>query len=70
MPVMTLIKPSQYHDSAILMPAMCELARLPSITDTAVVIAIEANKCILEEACLLTPAASAASANYLVIAVN
>jgi len=41
-----------------------------SILDAAIVMAPDANKSILEEACLLTPEVSAASAKDVVIAVN
>jgi FdrA protein len=47
-----------------------ELARLPGVTDAAVVMATEANKAILKEAGLLTPEAAAASPNDLVIAIH
>jgi len=70
LPVKTLIKPSEYHDSVSLMLVAQELARLPGVTDAAVVMATEANKGILKEAGLLTSEASAASPNDLVIAVN
>lgn len=70
MPVRTLIKPSEYHDSVSLMLVAQELARLPGVTDAAVVMATEANKGILKEAGLLTPEVSAASQNDLVIGIN
>ncbi len=68
--IRTLIKPSEYHDSVSLMLVARELARLPGVSDAAVVMATEANKGILREAGLLTPEAEAASANDLVIAIN
>lgn len=70
MPVQTLIKSSQYHDSVSLMLVARELVRLPGVADAAVVMATEANKGILKQAGLLTPEASQASANDLVIAVS
>jgi FdrA protein len=70
MPVKTLIKPSEYHDSVSLMLVARELARLPGVADAAVVMATEANKGILRDAGLLTPEAEAATPNDLVIAVG
>ena len=70
MPVKTIIKPSEYRDSVSLMLVAQELARLPGVTDAAVVMATEANKAILKEASLLTPEAAAASPNDLVIAIH
>lgn len=70
MPVKTIVKPSEYHDSVSLMLVAQELARLPGVIDAAVVMATEANKGILKEAGLLTPEADAASPNDLVIAVS
>ncbi|MBP1703500.1 MAG: hypothetical protein H6Q38_2607, partial [Chloroflexi bacterium] len=70
MPVKSLVKPSEYHDSVSLMAVAQELAHLPGVIDAAVVMATEANKGILRQAGLLTPEADAASPNDLVIAVN
>jgi len=70
LPVKTLIKPSEYHDSVSLMLLAQELARLPGIIDAAVVMGTEANKGILKEAGLLTSEAMTASPNDLVIAVR
>lgn len=70
MAIKTLIRPSEYHDSVSLMLVARELARLPGVSDAAVVMATEANKGILREAGLLTPEAEAASTNDLVIAIN
>jgi len=70
LPVKTLIKPSEYHDSVSLMLVARELARMGSVIDAAVVMATEANKSILKQAGLLTPEAQAASPNDLVIAVS
>ncbi len=70
MPIKTIIKPSEYHDSVSLMLVAQELAKSPGVSDAAVVMATEANKGILEEAGLLTAEAQAASPNDLVIAVS
>lgn len=70
MPIKTLIKPSEYHDSVSLMLVARELARLPGVADAAVVMATEANKGILRDAGLLTAEAEAATPNDLVIAVG
>lgn len=70
MPVKALIKISEYHDSVSLMLTARELAKLPGVTDAAVVMATEANKGILHEAGMLTAEVQAASPNDLVIAVN
>lgn len=70
MPVKSLIKPSEYHDSVSLMLAAQGIARLPGVVDAAVVMATEANKSILKEAGLLTSQAEAASPNDLVISVS
>ena len=70
MPVKTLIKPSEYHDSVSLMLVAQELSRLPGVIDAAIVMGTEANKGILKGAGLLTPETEAASANDLVIAVS
>ncbi len=70
MPIKTIIKPSEYHDSVSLMLVAQELAKSPGVSDAAVVMATEANKRILEEAGLLTAEAQAASPNDLVIAVK
>jgi succinyl-CoA synthetase alpha subunit len=53
LPVKSLIKPSQYHDSVSLMLVAQETARLPGVVDAAVVMATEANKGILKAAGLL-----------------
>ena len=70
MPIKTIIKPSEYHDSVSLMLVAQELAKSPGVTDAAVVMGTEANKHILKEAGLLTAEADAASPNDLVIAVS
>jgi succinyl-CoA synthetase alpha subunit len=66
----TLIKVSEYHDSVSLMAVAQQLARLPGLSDAAVVMATEANKDLLKQAGLLTGEAEAATANDLVIAVS
>jgi len=70
LPVKSLIKPSEYHDSVSLMLVARGLAALPGVYDAAVVMATEANKGILEQAGLLTQQAAVASANDLVIVVS
>ena len=70
MPVKSIIKPSEYHDSVSLMLVARGLAELAGVQDAAVVMATEANKGILEQAGLLTQQASAASPNDLVIVVS
>lgn len=70
MPVKTLIKPSEYHDSVSLMLVARELSRLAGISDAAVMMGTEANKGILQEAQMLTPEAEAASPNDLILAVS
>jgi FdrA protein len=70
LPVKTLIKTSEYHDSVSLMLVARELANMPGVTDAAVVMATEANKGILKQAGLLTPEAEAATPNDLVIAAS
>ena len=70
MPIKSIIKQSEYHDSVSLMLVARDLAQMPGVTDAAVVMATEANKGILKEAGLLTAEAQAASPNDLVIAVS
>lgn len=70
MPVKTLIKRSEYHDSVTLMLAARELSRLPGVADAAVLMATEANKSLLKNAGLLDAEAEAATPNDLVIAVS
>lgn len=70
MTVKVIIKPSEYHDSVTLMLVARELTNLPGVLDAAVVMATDANKSILKEAGLLTPAVEQASANDLVVAVS
>ena len=70
MPLRTLIKKSEYHDSVSLMLAARELASSTGVIDAAVVMATEANKGILVEAGLLDELGRAASSNDLIIAIN
>jgi FdrA protein len=70
LPVKTLIKTGEYHDSVSLMLVARELANMQGVSDAAVVMATEANKGILKQAGLLTSEAEAASPNDLVIAVS
>lgn len=70
MPIETLIKPSQYHDSVSLMLTARALADREEVEDAAVVMATPANKAILEEAGLLSEAAQQAGVNDLVIIVR
>ncbi len=70
MPVKTLIKHSEYHDSVTLMVVARDLSRLTGVQDASVVMATEANKALLKAANLLTPEAEAATPNDLVIAVS
>jgi FdrA protein len=65
----TLVYPSAYHDSVSLMLVARDLSRLEGVHDAAVVMATEANKSVLAGAGLLTEAASAATANDLVVVV-
>jgi FdrA protein len=69
LPVKSLVKPSEYHDSVSLMLVARELTGLSTIVDAAVVMGTEANKAIMKEAGLLTTEAEAATANDLVISV-
>lgn len=65
-----LIRPSEYHDSVTLMEIARELAQLPGVDDSAVVMATQANKAILREAGLLLPEIETATAIDLVVAVK
>jgi len=70
LPVKTLIKRSEYHDSVTLMLVARELSHFPGVSDAAVVMATEANKGLLKNAGLLTPEANSASPNDLLVAVS
>jgi FdrA protein len=65
-----LIKPSDYHDSVTLMETARELSQLSGVADAAVVMATEANKGILQEAGMLLPEITTATANDLVVVVR
>ena len=64
-----LIRPSEYHDSVTLMEIARELTGLAGVVDAAVLMGTAANKGLLREANLLSPALEAAGANDLLIAV-
>ncbi len=66
----TLIKHSEYYDSATLMLVSRELSRLPKVADASVIMATEANKNILKEAGLLSNEAAVATPNDLVIVIK
>ncbi len=70
MTVITLIKPSEYHDSVTLMLVARELTKMSGVLDAAVVMGTEANKSLLKDAALLTPEIETATPNDLVIAVK
>ncbi len=70
MPVKTLIKHSEYHDSVSLMLVARELSHIEQVEDAAVVMATEANIGLLRNAGLLTADVETASPNDLVIAVR
>jgi FdrA protein len=70
LPIKTLVKRSEYHDSVTLMLVARELSHFPGLKDAAVVMGTEANKGLLKDARLLTPEAEAASPNDLLIAVS
>jgi FdrA protein len=70
MPILTRIKPSEYHDSITLMLVAKALLELPGVEDAAVVMGTPANREIIAAAGLLTDAASAAHPDDLVIAVQ
>lgn len=70
MPLKTLVKKSEYHDSVTLMLVARELTKFPGVIDVGVIMATEANKALLNEAGLLTPEAQSATPNDLVIVVS
>jgi FdrA protein len=70
LPVKSLVKPSEYHDSVALMTVARELINLPGVVDAAVQMGTEANKALMRQAGLLTPQAEAATPNDLVISVG
>ena len=56
MPILTRIKPSEYHDSITLMLVAKALLELPGVEDAAVVMGTPANREIIAAAGLLTDA--------------
>ncbi len=62
MPILTHIKPSEYHDSVTLMLVAKALVGLPGVEDAAVVMGTPANCEIVAAAGLLTPEGAAAAA--------
>jgi FdrA protein len=70
LPIKTLIKKSEYHDSVTLMLVARELTKFPGVIDVGVIMATEANKALLKDSGLLTSEAQAATPNDLVIVVS
>ena len=70
MPILTRIKPSEYHDSITLMQAAAALLDMPGIADAAVIMGTQANHEIVSGAGLLTPEVAASRPDDLVIIVN
>lgn len=66
----TLIKHSEYYDSATLMLVSRELSKQPGVSDASVIMGTEANKNILKEAGLLSIEAAAATPNDLVVVIK
>lgn len=70
MPILTRIKPSEYHDSITLMQAAAAVLDMPGVQDAAVVMGTPANHEILAAAGLLTQEASASRPDDLIIIVE
>jgi FdrA protein len=70
MPVLTSVKPSEYHDSVTLMRVAKVLLEVPGVQDAAVVMGTPANRDIIASAGLLTPDANAARPDDLLIVVK
>ena len=70
MPILTRIKPSEYHDSITLMQAAAALLDMPGIADAAVIMGTQANHEIVSGAGLLTPEVATTRPDDLVIIVN
>ncbi len=70
MPILTRIKPSEYHDSITLMQAAAAVLELPGVQDAAVVMGTSANHEIIAAAGLLTAEAAASRPDDLVIVVS
>ena len=68
--VRSVIKPSAYFDSVTLMLAQKEVRQMPGVEDAGAVMGTDANKELLRDAGLLTPEASAARADDLVLVVR
>jgi FdrA protein len=64
------VRPGAYYDSVVLMQLQRSLAGLPGVSDAGVVMGTEANKDVLAQSDLLTPAIKAAHADDLVIVVR
>lgn len=69
MPILTRVKPSEYHDSITLMQAAAAVLDMPGVQDAAVVMGTQANHEIIAAAGLLTPEAAASRPDDLVIVV-
>ena len=70
MPILTRVKPSEYHDSITLMQAAAALLDMPGVQDAAVVMGTSANQEIIAAAGLLTSEAAAARPDDLVLLVK
>ena len=64
------VRPGAYYDSVVLMQLQRGLVALPGVQDAGVVMGTPANKEVLAQSDLLVPAADAAGADDLVIAVR
>lgn len=70
MPLGTLVKKNEYHDSVALMQLSSKLNALPGVQDTAAIMATDANRELLVEPGLLTPEVESARANDLIVVVK
>ena len=70
MPILTRVKPSEYHDSITLMQAAAAILDMPGVQDAAVVMGTPANHEIIAAAGLLTPEAAASRPDDLVLVVQ
>ena len=66
----TLVKPSAYFDSVTLMLVQREVRQLPGVEEAGVVMGTDANKELLRDAGLLTPEASTARPDDLILVVR
>jgi FdrA protein len=64
------LRPGAYYDSVVLMQLQRGLAALPGVEDAGVVMGTPANKDVLAQSDLLTPAAQGAGIDDLIIAVR